>query len=73
MTRADLHRLVDQLPEKSIESTAVVLERAQNPLWAVLQTAPPDDEPITAEDIAAIDEGRSQTGISVEEFRAETA
>jgi hypothetical protein len=73
MTRADLHRLVDQLPEESIEPTAVVLERARDPLWAVLQAAPPDDEPVTPEDIAAVEEGRTQTGLSLEEFRAETA
>jgi hypothetical protein len=73
MTRADLHRLVDELPEASIDPTAVVLERARNPLWATLQAAPPDEEPVTAEDIKAIDEGRAQPGISIEEFRAETA
>ncbi len=37
MNGADLHRLVDELPEDSIEPTAVVLERARNPLWAVLK------------------------------------
>lgn len=72
MTRADLHRLVDELPEESIEPTAAVLERARNPLWAALQAAPPDDEPMTAEDIAAVEDGRQQRGMSVEEFRAET-
>jgi len=73
MTRADLHRLVDELPEESIDPTAVVLERARNPLWANLQAAPPDDEPVTAEDIAAVEEGHAQPGISIKEFRAETA
>ena len=73
MTRADLHRLVDELPEESIEPTAVVLERARNPLWAVLKSAPPDNKSVTAEDIAAIEEGRRHSGISVEEFRAQTA
>jgi hypothetical protein len=73
MTRADLHRLVDELPEEAIEPTAAVLERARNPLWAVLQVAPPDDEPLTAEDLAAIEDGRLQPGITLEEFRTETA
>ncbi|MEO8898002.1 MAG: hypothetical protein ABI473_04795 [Candidatus Dormibacter sp.] len=73
MTRADLHRLVDELPEESIEPTAAVLERARDPLWAALQATPPDDEPLTGEDIAAIAEGRRQPGISLEDFRAETA
>jgi hypothetical protein len=73
MTRAELHRLVDELPDESVEPTAVVLERARNPLWAVLQASPSDDEPVTSEDVTAIEEGRSQPGISLEEFRAETA
>ena len=73
MTRADLHRLVDELPEESIDPTATVLERARNPLWATLQAAPPDDEPVTSEDITAVEEGRAQPGISIEELRAETA
>jgi hypothetical protein len=73
MTRADLHRLVDELPEESVEPTAVVLERARNPLWATLNASPPDDEPVTDDDIAAVEEGRTQPGISLEEFRAETA
>jgi hypothetical protein len=73
MTRADLHRLVDELPEESIDPTAAVLERARSPLWAVLQATPPDDEPLTAEDLAAIEDGRRQPGIPLEEFRAETA
>ncbi|MGH2868429.1 MAG: hypothetical protein ACRDNK_12795 [Solirubrobacteraceae bacterium] len=73
MTRADLHRLVDELPEESIEPTAAVLERARNPLWATLQAAPPDDEPLTDEDLAAIAEGRKLPGISLEDLRAENA
>jgi hypothetical protein len=73
MTRADLHRLVDELPEASIEPTAVVLKRARDPLWATLQATPADDEPMTDEDIAAVEEGRTQAGISLEEFRAEMA
>jgi hypothetical protein len=45
----------------------------RNPLWAVLPGAPPDDEPVTAEDVAAIEDGRQQRGMTMEEFRAETA
>ncbi len=50
-----------------------VLERARHPFWAVLQGAPADDEPVTAEDSAAIEDGRKQRGMTLDEFRAETA
>ena len=64
MTRADLHRLVDELPDDSVEPTAVLLERAKNPMFAVLQAAPPDDEPVTAEDIAALEADRRSEAAS---------
>lgn len=73
MTRADLHRLVDALPDESIDSAAVALQRARDPLWAALQAAPIDDEPLSIEDIEAIDEGRGGPGVTLEEIRAETA
>ena len=50
MTRADLHRLVDELPEASLEPAAVLLERAQDPAIARLEAAPWDDEPFTDEE-----------------------
>jgi hypothetical protein len=37
VTRADLHRLVDALPEESLEPAAVVLERAKDPVLARLE------------------------------------
>lgn len=43
-TREDLHRLVDALPEERLA-------------WAALDLAPYDDEPLSAEDRAAIAEG----------------
>ena len=56
MTRADLHRLVDELPEASLEPAAVLLERAQDPVIARLEAAPWDDEPFTDEERRAVDE-----------------
>jgi mRNA-degrading endonuclease RelE of RelBE toxin-antitoxin system len=59
VTKADLHRLVDELPEESVDSLAVLLERAKDPMVAALEAAPVDDEPYTdaerAEDAAAIE------------------
>jgi len=53
MTKADLHRLVEELPDASVEVAAVYLERAKDPVLAALDAAPPDDEPYTDEERAA--------------------
>jgi len=59
MIRADLHRLVDELPDASVDAAGRLLERAQDPMLAVLDAAPADDEPLTSEDIAAIEDGEA--------------
>ena len=71
MTRADLHRLVDELPEESIAPATTLLERARDPFWATLEAAPMDDEPLTADDIATVEGNRGQPGLSLEELEAE--
>lgn len=63
MTRADLHALVDALPDESIESVGILLRRAQDPLVAKLEAAPYDDEPLTDEDRAAIKDALTEPGI----------
>lgn len=50
MTRADLHRLVDELPDTSLEAAALWLGRVRDPGVAKLQTAPLDDEPFTEDE-----------------------
>jgi hypothetical protein len=57
MTRADLHRLVDELPDESVDAAGVLLARAKDPVLARLQAAPLDDEPYSDEDRRASDEG----------------
>lgn len=60
MTRADLHRLVDELPEDSVSAAATLLERASaDPVLAVHLLAPVDDEPLTADDEADIAEAEA--------------
>lgn len=75
MTRADLHHLVDELPEASLEAAARYLERAQDPMLAVLDAAPPDDEPYTDEERAAVTAGRAAhrrgEGVLLEDLLAE--
>jgi hypothetical protein len=75
MTRAELHRLVDELPEESVDAAGILLTRAKDPVVATLEAAPFDDEPYTG-DRAASDEGwaayqRGET-IDVAELRAGT-
>jgi hypothetical protein len=75
MTRAELHRLVDELPEESVDAAGVLLTRAKDPVVAAFEAAPVDDEPYTDEDRAASDEGWAayQRGeaIKVGQLRAE--
>lgn len=71
MTRADLHRLVDELPDESIDSAAVVLDRVREPFWAALMASPPDDETFTAEERSAVEAARHQPGISQDELLAD--
>lgn len=75
MTRADLHRLVDELPDESVDAAGVLLTRAKDPVVAALEAAPYDDEPYSGEDRAASEEGWAayQRGeaVTVADLRAE--
>ena len=60
--RAQLHRLVDTLPEDALDSAGRMLAGLSasplaDPLAAALAKAPMDDEPVTATDAEAIAEG----------------
>jgi predicted transcriptional regulator len=60
-TRAELYQLIDELPEQELAWVAEYVERLRcsDPrLPRILREAPIDDEPLTAEDRAAIQEGR---------------
>ena len=75
MTRAELHRLVDELPDESVDAAGVLLTRAKDPMVATLEAALFDDEPYTGDDRAASEEGwaayqRGET-VGVAELRAE--
>jgi hypothetical protein len=76
MTRAELHRLVDELPEESVDAAGILLVRAKDPLVATLEAAPFDDELYTADDREVSDEGwaayRQGEAITVTELRAES-
>ena len=57
MTRAELHRLVDELPDESVDAAGILLTRTQDPMVAAFEAAPLDDEPYTQDDRAASDAG----------------
>lgn len=56
MGKADLHRLVDELPEHQEDEARIVLEQLRDAPQYTSENAPFDDEPLTPEDIAAIEE-----------------
>ena len=54
MTKADLHKLVDAIPDARVESIAVLIQRVvDDPEVERLLGIPWDDEPLTDEEIAA--------------------
>ena len=71
VTKTELHRLVDALPDESLPAAAILLRRAQDPVAARLDAAPCDDEDLTDEDLQAVKEARSEPGISWSEAEAE--
>ncbi len=61
--RQELHRLVDELSEAQVDTARQWLElfhaRGEDPFLRALAFAPLDDEPVTAEEEAAVDEARA--------------
>lgn len=64
MTRAELHRLVDALPDQSLEAAAISLRRAQDPVLATLDAAPYDDEELTSHDRDSLRDAASEPGVA---------
>ncbi len=71
MTKTELHRLVDALPEESPPAAAVLLRRAQDPVVAKLDAAPYDDEELTEEDLRAVRNARGEPGVPWSQAEAE--
>jgi hypothetical protein len=72
MTRADLHRLVNELPDESVAAAVVLLTRAKDPVLAALEAAPFDDEPETEEERRAVDEAHADRERGIEPAPLET-
>jgi hypothetical protein len=71
MTKTELHRLVDALPDESLPAAAILLRRAQDPVAAKLDAAPVDDEELTDEERHAVKEARSEPAVSWADAEAE--
>ncbi len=57
VTRAELHRLVDELPDENVDAAGILLTRAQDAMVEALEAAPLDDAPCTEDDCARSDAG----------------
>lgn len=60
-TREKLHRIVDELPEEELDAALKAIEtRSDDPLIRRLEDAPAEDEEISAEEEAAVQEARDE-------------
>jgi hypothetical protein len=63
-TKLDLHKLIDEIPEYEHTAVADYLKRlrelANDPVYQAFMNAPIDDEPLTPEERAAIEEGKRE-------------
>lgn len=74
MTRDEVHKLVDGLPESALETAARLLDRAlRDPVLAALDAAPWGDEPYTDEERAEDAEALQRPGVPLDQVRRELA
>lgn len=60
-TREKLHRIVDELPEEQLDAALRAIEtHSDDPLIRRLEEAPAEDEEISAEEEAAVQEARDE-------------
>lgn len=76
VTKADLRKIVDELDETAVIAAGRILERLRgDPVLAAVEAAPYADEPLTDEDIEAIERAREDRAAgrsyTLEEVRAE--
>lgn len=79
MSREDLHRLVDELPDSELNAAQRFLEflrdRDVEPVRKAIAKAPVDDEPETAEEVEGVEEAeddiRAGRTMTTDELRRE--
>jgi predicted transcriptional regulator len=57
--RRVLHELLDAVPVDHLDTVRVALEQLADPVLLAFLAAPEDGEPLIAEDVAAIEEGKA--------------
>ena len=60
--RQELHALVDHIPASDLPAARKILRALADPVWQSILTAPLDDEPETAEEVAEVEAARGETG-----------
>ena len=75
-TKERLHKLVDELSElEADDALRILIERREDPVIAAFRDAPEDDEPLTAEEEAALERSREEyrrgEGVPLDEIRHE--
>lgn len=76
-TRSDLYHLVDELPDVAMDEAARRLAELRDPVLAAFLSAPLDDEEVTPEELAAIEEAEAEIAhgetISWDEYKRQRA
>lgn len=60
LTRDEIHRLIDAVPEKELPAIARAIETTLDPVVRAVLLAPVDDEPLTDEERALVEEARAE-------------
>ena len=60
VTKAELHQLIDELPDGAVDEAAQRLAPLRSPLARALYSAPPDDETETEEERSGAEEAQAE-------------
>lgn len=65
--RAELHELLDHIPLSDVPTARKFLQTLVNPVWLAMLMAPPEDEPLSETEKAALEaaDQREQRGESL--------
>ena len=59
IARDELHTILDSIPEDRLNAARDALAALADPVLLALLSAPDDDEPLTEEDLQALEEARA--------------
>lgn len=69
VTRAELHKLLDEVPDARVDSVGVVLRRVvDDPEVARLLTIPWDDEPVSEAEDRLVAQARQEPSVPLDEL-----